>query len=93
MHLNSKEQTLTVNEYELHDIIADAREGLVRHQPECPDDIKTGRELFAEVKIVPKEPDEFSQVLAYKWERKINFLLSLLGEYDADYHDDAEQTC
>ncbi len=93
MNLNKETQTVTVNEYELHDIIASAREGLIRHEASCPDDIKTGMEVFARISIEPKQPHLFTAEHVHEWEQKINTLLELLGGLDAEYHDDAEYTC
>ncbi len=76
---------LTVNEHELHDIIA----GL-KHLYTDND----SQRLFVDnVKIVPSEPDKFTPALVAKWEQNINDLLDTMGGLDADYHDDAEYTC
>lgn len=93
MKLVDDNGTVQIDEHELHDIVASMREGLIRHEAGCPEDIKNGMVVLQAFRIVPKEPDLFTPELVKKWESGMNALLEHLGGIDCTYHDDAEYTC
>jgi len=89
MNFDDTTGTLTINEFELHDMCADMNRNI---NPAREDAEATGS-LLERIKIVPKEPDKFTPGLVNKYEVLINNLILLMMLHDAEVHDDAEYTC
>lgn len=87
---DDKTGELTVNEYELHGIIAGLRHLAC---PDCDDENKQGIPVTNSVKIVPDDKDEFNEDMIEKWQNKMSELLSYCGKIDSEFHEDAEYTC
>lgn len=82
---NDTTNTLILNEFELHDLLATM---VNLHVAEDNQRVQVER-----IKIVPKFEDQFTPALVTKWEQKVQELIDLMNRVDAEYHDDAEQTC
>jgi len=89
MQFDDTTGTLTIDEFELHDMLADLN---VNMNP-ARDDAQATGSLLERIKIVPKEPDKFDTGLVNKYEVLVNNLILLAMLYDAEVHDDAEYTC
>lgn len=83
MILNEETAELTLDEFDLHDILA----GLYHLYQ-----TGSGNEMVERIKLVSTD-ERFTPELVAKWERKVNGLLALMHEFDAEYHEDAEFTC
>lgn len=89
MNFDDTTGTLTIDEYELHDMVADMN---VNINPARIYAQETGS-LLERIRIAPKEPDKFGPGLVNKYEVLINQLVLMIMMVDADVHDDAEYTC
>lgn len=86
MRYDAETCTLTVTEYEAHDIIA-CLNGFTGQPFPAQED------MVAHIIVEPVDPEEFGPELVAKWNSKFATLLELLGHMDAEFHDDAEHTC
>ncbi len=92
MNFDETTGILTVDEFELHDIVAGLKDRLVYDKSQI--DMKPSESLLIDyVEIVPKEPDNFDKKLVKRWERRMEKLILQMGQLDAWLHDDAEYTC
>jgi hypothetical protein len=88
MDIDDNTGIVTLDEYELHNLLADALQNLIRSQlPELDGEIPM------RVVIVPREPKGFSPEMVTEWEATITDLFQTIGTLDARYHDEAEYTC
>lgn len=83
------EGVVTLDEHELHDVLADMLQNIFR--PYLKDQLDA--EMPLQVVIEPKNPEYFTPELKQKWEEGLNAFLSTCAGMDATYHDDAEYTC
>jgi hypothetical protein len=98
-----RQARVTIDEFELHNLIVNARVELGRL---CftPEELKdedleeTVGEFIVEVKGCWKDgtvvmPQETVIMLSRDWTRKMNRLVQLLQDLDGELHDDMEYTC
>jgi len=105
---DENEMELTLNEYELHDVIAALshignvecdfrghvdRIKIVPFNPDDPNDTYVPADAVDLREHYQKYKNVFTPELIGKWEDKIRALVTIMCELDADYHDDAEHTC
>ena len=90
MNLDNTTGILTIDEFDLHNILIGMKDSLI------PDEAKKSMDettILDYIEIVPKEPDKFDKKLIARWERKMEGLIIIMGDMDAQFHDDAEYTC
>jgi polyhydroxyalkanoate synthesis regulator phasin len=88
MNINDETGTITLTEYELHDMIADMLQNLIR--PYIP---TLDGEIPERIVIEPEHTELFTAEHVQEWEERVNKLIRTISTMDAEYHDDAEQTC
>ncbi len=88
MNIKDDTGTVTCDEFELHDMIADMLQNLIR--PYIPD---LDGEIPERLVIVPREPETFPLDLVTRWEGRVFELIRTISTMDKDYHEDAEHTC
>ncbi|KKN19216.1 hypothetical protein LCGC14_0947850, partial [marine sediment metagenome] len=82
MKFDDETGTLTINEFELHDMVADMN---VNINPGRKDAEATGS-LLERIKIIPKEPNDFTPGLVNKYEVLLNNLILMTMMIDSDIH-------
>ena len=95
MEYNQDTCVLTLNEYELHEILCNLTNQVVNNSHEHVE------RIVLEVKDPDKITEVFlgeqqftdAEVFRAKWERKVNKLFALMAEADIEYHNDAGHTC
>lgn len=79
--MNQNETVLELNEYELHNIIANLT------------NVGLEGDHVTEIKLKLTNPELLSPTFIGEWEHKMNNLLKQFMELDAQYHAQAEHTC